>query len=134
MVLISTIGLIMSSRGICLVRDLDNRICGKTCTNGIKCNYHLESRSQNEMAEERQLSQFAIKIKKDRKRRANLLDFLHKFKRQPSFTLKDCVICLENISDEEFVKTKCNHSFHSGCIKNWLRTNGSCPLCRNKLI
>ena len=28
----------------------------------------------------------------------------------------DCMICLENISMDNFIKLKCNHMFHKDCI------------------
>ena len=49
----------------------------------------------------------------------------------------ECYICLENIEKgQEIIILKCNgrHFFHSGCIKNWLRYNISCPLCRQRNI
>lgn len=40
-----------------------------------------------------------------------------------------CPICLE--SNGEVVVFSCNHSFHKGCIKEWLENHGNnCPLCR----
>lgn len=44
---------------------------------------------------------------------------------------KECCICMENYTQQHDIKrTPCNHVFHSECIKNWLKTQRSCPLCR----
>ena len=40
-----------------------------------------------------------------------------------------CVICLENLRNDTTMKN-CNHSFHISCLKNWHKTNRSCPICR----
>ncbi|KAL4429411.1 hypothetical protein ABPG74_020998 [Tetrahymena malaccensis] len=51
-----------------------------------------------------------------------------------------CQICLEEIQkDEKVIKLKCTHSFHSACIRDWIKIRVTCPSCRrsihsNKLI
>ena len=44
----------------------------------------------------------------------------------------ECVVCLYQISCGEIYQKlpKCNHSFHSQCIKPWLESHSTCPLCR----
>ncbi|CAE8627058.1 unnamed protein product, partial [Polarella glacialis] len=49
-----------------------------------------------------------------------------------------CPICLEDFADGDdtqiLVKTKpCQHYFHTSCIKDWLKVNRDCPLCRTDL-
>ena len=50
----------------------------------------------------------------------------------------ECGICLEsfNIGDK-FTPLPCSethpHKFHTHCIKPWLRSNNTCPLCRAKV-
>mmetsp|Transcript_14904 Transcript_14904/g.32181 ORF Transcript_14904/g.32181 Transcript_14904/m.32181 type:complete len:385 (-) Transcript_14904:219-1373(-) len=46
-----------------------------------------------------------------------------------------CPICMEDYSDAvEICKTSaCGHVFHKQCLKNWLQTARSCPICRNDL-
>ena len=45
-----------------------------------------------------------------------------------------CTICVEHIK----LKTKgmfmpCGHIYHPDCLKPWLETNNSCPICRFEL-
>ncbi len=42
----------------------------------------------------------------------------------------ECSICLTSI-DNKKKDLNCMHSFHTNCIDEWLKTNNSCPLCRN---
>ena len=44
-----------------------------------------------------------------------------------------CSICL-NAEQEEMVKTKCAHTFHSKCLAKWVIQKTTCPMCRNSLI
>ena len=46
----------------------------------------------------------------------------------------DCPICLEQISNETLVNTKCNHCFHQLCIDKWLSAKYNCPCCRSTII
>ena len=43
-----------------------------------------------------------------------------------------CCICLNEYLIEEKVITlpRCEHLFHSQCIKSWLRQSNTCPFCR----
>ena len=45
---------------------------------------------------------------------------------------QECLICLENFNkDNNIVKLKCNHLFHTDCIKSWLcKESNKCPVCR----
>lgn len=45
----------------------------------------------------------------------------------------NCVICLEGFITGEScqILSPCNHLFHSYCIKNWLKDNDTCPICRS---
>ena len=42
----------------------------------------------------------------------------------------ECSICFESIGSTAKYITKCQHTFHTGCINKWCKTNNSCPLCR----
>ncbi|KAL0886104.1 hypothetical protein Bca101_010087 [Brassica carinata] len=42
-----------------------------------------------------------------------------------------CTICLEDYSNVTNISIlSCGHKFHFLCIDHWLRTNISCPMCR----
>ncbi|KIJ66219.1 hypothetical protein HYDPIDRAFT_109213, partial [Hydnomerulius pinastri MD-312] len=54
---------------------------------------------------------------------------------------KDCAVCKEQFKletedpDELVVMTlPCKHPFHEGCISPWLKSSGTCPVCRYALI
>jgi len=40
-----------------------------------------------------------------------------------------CPICLENLNENNTIKTTCNHIFHKSCLETW---NHNCPLCRSE--
>ncbi|CAA0812090.1 RING/U-box superfamily protein [Striga hermonthica] len=44
-----------------------------------------------------------------------------------------CPICLSDYQAKETLRSipECNHYFHADCIDEWLKLNGTCPLCRN---
>ncbi|KAH0880221.1 hypothetical protein HID58_067615 [Brassica napus] len=45
-------------------------------------------------------------------------------------TNESCVICrLDYEDDDDLILLPCKHSYHSGCINNWLKINKSCPVC-----
>ena len=47
---------------------------------------------------------------------------------------KNCVICLEDFENgDKAVILPCIHLFHNKCIKNWLKTQNCCPICKYKL-
>jgi len=48
------------------------------------------------------------------------------------YTQTECCICYENyfIGQEILDLPKCGHSLHWNCGIQWLRKNGSCPMCR----
>lgn len=47
----------------------------------------------------------------------------------------ECAICLNEFEDQSILRllTKCSHVFHQECIDLWLKTNTSCPVCRQSL-
>jgi hypothetical protein len=47
----------------------------------------------------------------------------------------DCSICLEPIKEEQPKKKldSCCHEFHEDCLNPWLRTNATCPNCRESI-
>ncbi|EPS60496.1 hypothetical protein M569_14307 [Genlisea aurea] len=56
-------------------------------------------------------------------------------RRVPKSSDGSCPICLSEYQPKEKVRSlpECSHSFHAGCIDEWLKLNGTCPLCRNSL-
>lgn len=47
--------------------------------------------------------------------------------------LSECSICLEPLTFNNKITTKCNHSFHIDCFHKWSHMKNSCPNCRIKL-
>ncbi|XP_062145827.1 putative RING-H2 finger protein ATL21B isoform X3 [Alnus glutinosa] len=54
-------------------------------------------------------------------------------RRLPKPSDNTCPICLSEYQPKEELRTipECNHYFHANCIDEWLKLNGTCPLCRN---
>ncbi|KAH8739434.1 ring finger [Cryptosporidium ryanae] len=45
-----------------------------------------------------------------------------------------CVICLNNIKDEDLIRSlPCSHIYHHNCIDEWVKIKSSCPLCNTSL-
>ncbi|GFY66894.1 hypothetical protein TNIN_179241 [Trichonephila inaurata madagascariensis] len=45
-----------------------------------------------------------------------------------------CSICLDCDVSEMFSLTRCNHTFHSFCLREWINSNKStCPYCREEI-
>ncbi|OIW14773.1 hypothetical protein TanjilG_05394 [Lupinus angustifolius] len=49
--------------------------------------------------------------------------------------LSDCAICLTEFAAGEEIRVlpHCGHGFHVTCIDTWLKSNSSCPSCRQVL-
>lgn len=47
----------------------------------------------------------------------------------------ECAVCLNKVCRGENyeILEKCNHGFHSNCIKAWLQHHSTCPLCRTQV-
>jgi len=46
---------------------------------------------------------------------------------------QNCAICMDTFTEGEIIRDlKCGHSFHRGCIDEWLMRKSTCPLCREK--
>ena len=44
---------------------------------------------------------------------------------------RSCIICIEKFYKNEIVRFfPCKHYFHIDCLKNWFKTNTTCPICR----
>ena len=47
---------------------------------------------------------------------------------------KNCVICLEDFkTGDKATILPCIHMFHNNCIKNWLKKQNCCPICKFKI-
>ena len=47
---------------------------------------------------------------------------------------RQCLICLEDFAKGERRSIlPCLHGFHTNCSTKWLRTNGSCPICKHRI-
>jgi hypothetical protein len=47
---------------------------------------------------------------------------------------KDCIICMSTFEHGEKVSTlPCLHIYHSQCIKDWFKSNSTCPVCKYKI-
>ena len=47
---------------------------------------------------------------------------------------RNCIICLEDFKNgDKAIILPCIHIFHNECIKNWLKTQNTCPICKFKL-
>ncbi|KAL3572123.1 hypothetical protein D5086_026027, partial [Populus alba] len=53
-------------------------------------------------------------------------------KRLPGPNGSTCAICLSEYNSKETLRMipECNHCFHADCVDEWLRMNGTCPVCR----
>lgn len=49
---------------------------------------------------------------------------------------QDCPICLTDMHSSIFssVIVKCGHSIHQKCLKEYIKTNYACPICKKSLI
>lgn len=43
----------------------------------------------------------------------------------------ECIVCFMPLSDEPVQELACRHRFHATCIREWLRKDGRCPVCRH---
>jgi len=44
-----------------------------------------------------------------------------------------CSICLDPLNEGQDYKLNCKHRFHKKCIRIWLTSNNTCPLCRKNV-
>jgi len=45
--------------------------------------------------------------------------------------IKECSICIDDYKVGNIIRQlKCSHTFHQGCIDEWLLCNNICPNCR----
>lgn len=46
----------------------------------------------------------------------------------------ECPICYEKIKNNNYIVTKCDHTFCNDCLFKSLTNSSCCPLCRNELF
>lgn len=58
-----------------------------------------------------------------------------------SLLQRDCAVCKDQFKidsedpDEQIIITlPCNHPYHQSCILPWLKSSGTCPVCRYQLV
>ena len=47
---------------------------------------------------------------------------------------EDCVVCYDKYYEDEICKLKCNHIFHKKCLKTWIMSKKTCPICRYNIF
>jgi hypothetical protein len=67
----------------------------------------------------------------------------HEIEQIPSFrfservqkeTNRKCVVCMGEYNNREKLRRlPCSHDFHSKCIDKWLKSNKTCPVCRDEV-
>ena len=62
----------------------------------------------------------------------NKYKYNKKIKAKSKKQCDECSICLEPCRNGRY-RLQCKHIFHNKCIKEWFKTNKSCPNCRIKL-
>ena len=47
----------------------------------------------------------------------------------------ECAICLEEFKGTDMIKAfyKCEHIFHKNCLRDWLKKQVVCPMCKHDL-
>ncbi|XP_072303080.1 E3 ubiquitin-protein ligase TTC3 [Eucyclogobius newberryi] len=45
-----------------------------------------------------------------------------------------CIICHDDMSEEDMCVLDCRHSFHKECIRSWLKEQNTCPTCREHTL
>ena len=45
---------------------------------------------------------------------------------------QSCAICLDDEASPSFCTLNCKYTFHTACVKLWLKQNRTCPICRRK--
>lgn len=56
-----------------------------------------------------------------------------KFRADTHEAMQECIICsVEFAEGDNLITLNCDarHYFHAGCIEQWLKQNGICPICR----
>ncbi|KAK2144076.1 hypothetical protein LSH36_788g02017 [Paralvinella palmiformis] len=58
----------------------------------------------------------------------------YRFQAEGRKTLMDqtsCVVCMYDFENKQLLRVlPCNHEFHAKCVDKWLKSNRTCPICR----
>jgi hypothetical protein len=82
------------------------------------------------------LSSNIISIKNDSENEIDENSIKQNIKKDNDKINNECVLCLSEIkNNEEYIQLPCEHYFHNkndNCcgIKEWLKKNNTCPICR----
>lgn len=111
-------------------------ICFFICINREKTyNYYASNTNRNNYISN---ENYDIEAQKNNKN-IDLNSYLKTIKitNNPTFLENTCPICLELLDKEDKNKSvylkNCEHQFHDSCIKEWLKNNNSCPICRSEI-
>ncbi|KAF5286398.1 hypothetical protein FQA39_LY16318 [Lamprigera yunnana] len=44
-----------------------------------------------------------------------------------------CIICFDELRSYSSLYLPCNHIFHEDCVRKWMSTNRTCPICRSTI-
>jgi len=48
---------------------------------------------------------------------------------------KDCAVCKDSFEvAQDTISLPCKHAFHDECILPWIKSSGTCPVCRYELV
>ncbi|XP_067113904.1 E3 ubiquitin-protein ligase TTC3 isoform X1 [Osmerus mordax] len=59
----------------------------------------------------------------------------HGHQQSKALNMEDpCIICHDDMTQENMCVLECRHSFHRQCIKSWLKEQSTCPTCREHAL
>lgn len=89
-------------------------------------NFHNNAEEEEDNEEEREIERLrAIKA---------IINSHESYKYNERDEEVTCMICLDKLRNRDHVKSlNCCHTFHKGCIDNWLYVKLKCPLCQGSI-
>ena len=106
--------------------------------NHIHTHNRINDNLRNNINHNHHINNFRIRIKHDHGTDAQIMNQLPEAFIEDVNKLdnekKNCVICLEDFkTGDKTIILPCIHIFHNNCIKNWLKKQNSCPICKFKI-
>jgi len=106
--------------------------------NHIHTHSRINDNLRNNINHNHHINNFRIRIKHDHGTDAQIMNQLPEAFIEDVNKLdnekKNCVICLEDFkTGDKTIILPCIHIFHNNCIKNWLKKQNSCPICKFKI-